>query len=147
MKAKEILVSLDFAVALAVGVLLRLSVGPEIGSEAAADTFNLAITVLSVVFAMFFAALAIIISASDNDFVAFLGDHYISIIDSFKVTLVILLGALIVSILAFGLTYLKWAHLPQPSWIFCIVAFFFFWGVLATFMSSLDAIKIGRAHV
>ena len=84
MKVKEIIVSMDFGAALAVGILLRLSVGPEISSEAAADTFNLAITVLSVVFAMFFAALAIIISASDNDFVAFLGDHYISIIDSFR---------------------------------------------------------------
>lgn len=69
----------------------------------AVGLLEMGIGVLSIVFSIFFAALAFIISASDDDFVSFIEEdgYFTSIVKSFKWTVSSLFVALIYSILLY----------------------------------------------
>lgn len=126
-------------------VALEMLLPEMLPNDLVKDYYNVGISVLSIVFSVFFAALAVIITASDDEFVTFLevtGD-YSRLVGTFKFTLGLLFAALILSILLYVYTAARIAHkiLEQNKLCCTVFSFLFFWSLLAAFLSSYDAIK------
>jgi len=144
MKIKELLISWDTMVSIAVAVILLLTLSDDIDINFSKDAFGIGITVLVTVFPMFFAALAIITSFSDNEFIRFLEEQdgtYSALIDHFKFSLTALFAALILSLCLYlhvsyhfsipGYTY--------PKQIIVFYFFFFTYAMFAALLTSRDA--------
>lgn len=149
MKIKQIVVSWDFLVAVLISVITAYIFPGDISNNFAKDIFSIGISVLSIVFSVYFAALAIIISSGDNKFIQFLeddGGHYSILIGTFKFSLMVLFIALIISLLFYGYSssISEKKQVLQPSWMFILFLFMFLYGLFATLCSTLDAIKYAK---
>lgn len=144
MNYKRIILSWDFLVALVFTGLVLLLFPGNVNNALATDLYNVGISVLSIVFSVYFAALAIIISSSDDDFVYFLEERgaYTVIITTFKFSLGILFAALLYSILLYAATSV-WTDNGQESqhkgWMIGY-AFLFAYSLLAALTTTLDSI-------
>ncbi len=150
MKAKDVFWSWDFIAALLVALALAFVLPARVNIAVTKDLYAVGISVLSIVFSVFFAALAIIISASDNDFVVFLeqeGD-YTAIIQTFKVSLLALFIALIYSLLLYAMSSASVAASASHQHVAWLVlfAFLFLYGLFSAFNSALDAIRYARTR-
>ncbi|MGK9477905.1 hypothetical protein [Melioribacter sp. OK-6-Me] len=148
MKIKNIIFSWDLIVALALSVLLFALIPSTISNEFAVKLYDIGISVLSIVFSVFFAAMAIIISASDDDFVRFLDEEgdYTAIIGTFKFSLMILFVALIYSIILSASTsyMLSLGDKDQCKIFIVLFTLLFSYGLFATLNSTYDAIKYAQ---
>jgi len=148
MKANEIFWSLDFAVALIISVLVSYVLPFWVSNELAHDLYNIGISVLSIVFSVYFAALAIIISSSDDDFVRFLEEEgdYTGIVNSFQFSLGALFVALLYSLVLYAVTaaWTSAGHREQQFWWLSIFAFLFPYGLFAALYSTIDSIKYAK---
>ena len=148
MKIKYILLSWDFIGAALLGIGVFFILPTWVSSSFAKDLYAIGISVLSIVFSVYFAALAIIMSSSDDDFIKFLEEEeqYTTIVSSFEFSLLILFLALIYSlgIYAFSSFWLtnNWSN-QEKSWI-SVFIFLFFYGLFAAFNSTRDAIKYSK---
>ena len=71
-RLRALVISWDFMIAL-LSVIITFFLLPEfVNIKFALSFYNVAMTVLSIIFSLFFTAMAIIMSSSDNDFIAFL---------------------------------------------------------------------------
>ncbi|GJQ61067.1 MAG: hypothetical protein SCALA702_01200 [Melioribacteraceae bacterium] len=149
MKFKQIVISWDFLLTLLILVITYVFVPEAFANNLMKDVYNMGISVLAIVFSVYFAALAIIISASDNEFIKFLeaeGGLYIALIRTFRYSLILLFVALMLSIFLFIYT----SHLIsefiklQPVFLFLIFLFFFIYGLFASASSTLDAINYAK---
>lgn len=151
------LLSPDTGFALAVAIALAI-LGPQAYPvEFAKDAYSTGIAVLSIVFSVFFAAMANIISASDDEFVMYLleRDHYRQIIDAFRVTLFSLGVALASSVVLYLATSLSISLnasstsskvTEQSSFWFVGFAVLFTYGMGAAFGVAMDAIRWAKAR-
>jgi len=114
-------------------------------NDLAKDYYGIGISVLSIVFSVFFAALAVIITASDDDFVIFLEEtkDYSAIVSNFKASLGLLFAALLVSLGLYAYTASRVAGsvAHQVKYFVVLFVFIFFWSLFAAFNSTLDAIR------
>ena len=151
MKSRDVFLSWDFAVSLAVAAGICFWLPNMISNAFAKDLYAIGISVLSIVFSVFFAALAIIISAGDNDFISFLqkGNLYSSLIQFFRFTLFLLLLSLCgsIAIYAFTSNSLDLKIITQPKWYFVIFTFFFVYSLAATCGSVGDALRYAERRV
>jgi hypothetical protein len=148
MKIKNIIISWDFITALIMTVIIAFVLPSRIKTEFASSLYETGISVLSIVFSVYFAALAIIISSSDDDFVKFLekdGD-YSAIVDSFKFSLALLFIALIYSILLFSISsfWISETCLIQSSLWLIVFIFLFLYSMFAALNSTLDSLKYAK---
>jgi hypothetical protein len=145
MKLRYIIFSWDIILALVSTVIASFYFYFWINNEFAIVVYEIGISVLSIIFSVFFAALAIIISSSDDEFVKFLDEtgDYKSIISSFKFSLSLLFIALLYSIILTVISsYFKTlGHINQQFYFLTIFIFLFSYSLLATFISTFDAIK------
>jgi len=145
MKLKDILISWDFIIAILITSGLYFLIDFWVDNAFVITAYQIGISVLSIVFSVFFAALAIIISSSDDDFVSFLDEtgDYTAIISTFKFSLMILFFALVYSIVLTVITsyWINIGHKNQQFFFFILFTFLFSWGLFATLNSTLDAIK------
>ncbi|PKL77267.1 MAG: hypothetical protein CVV25_14800 [Ignavibacteriae bacterium HGW-Ignavibacteriae-4] len=146
MKIRNVIFSWDFSFTVIVTILCYCFFPNSLNCELTKDIYSVGISVLSIVFSVFFAALAIIISSGDNDFINFIesnGNHFTKIIASFKFSLVLLFIGLLYSILVYTFTSNQIVNdnVLQSKWILTIFAFIFFYGLFASLNSTLDAIK------
>lgn len=97
---KSLLISSDFIIALVLSIVVLILNPEKIKLGIAKEIFEVAIAVLSIVFSVYFAALAVVITSGDNEFIKFLekDGSYSHIIWTLKITLLLLFFALIVSI-------------------------------------------------
>lgn len=148
MKLKYILWSWDFILSVGFSIIAFLCLPYWVPSDFAKDLYSVGISVLSIVFSVYFAALAIIMSSSDDDFIHFLEEkgHYTIIIQSFEFSLAILFVALIYSIglYAFSSYWLSKQWPNQEAWYVVSFAFLFFWGMLTAASSTLNAITYSK---
>jgi len=148
MKIKDIILSRDILAALAVAGVTFILLPSRITHALARDLYSVGISVLSIVFSVYFAALAIIISSSDNDFVEFLEetDDYSGLIETFRFSLLVLFVALIFSITMYILSSIWIAdnYIDQPSLITVVFCFLFLYGMFAAATATLDAIKYSK---
>jgi hypothetical protein len=147
-KLKSVVVSWDFGVAVALALAGAILLEPRLLNAFAKDLYAIGISVLSIVFSVFFAALAIIISSSDDDFVRFLEEDggYTHLVATFRWTLAALFTALIYSLGAYGLTA-RGALVDkstQPKHWVLIFGFLFSYSLLATYLSTRDAIAYAQ---
>lgn len=139
---------MDFIVSISLSILVYIIFPYWVNNEMMKEIFNIGISILSIIFSVYFAALAIIISSSDDGFVRFLEKEgfYNSIISTFEFTLGSLFIALSYSIIIFIATA-NWIHLKidvQPVWCFLFFVLLFSYSLIATGQSALDAIKYAK---
>jgi hypothetical protein len=148
MKIKDIFYSWDFILALLSSILILILLPYRIANEFAHDIYGIGISVLSIVFSVYFAALAIMIASSDDDFIRFLEEEgdYTAIISTFKFSLLILFVALLYSLAIYTVSSAQLAMdcKNQPFWWFVIFTFLFLWGLFAAANSTYDSITYAK---
>lgn len=150
MKVKDIILYWDFVIAAITTLFSALFIPIWIKAEFAQTFYNIGITVLSIVFSLFFAALAIIMSSSDNEFIIFMEEkkRFTRLLNSFKFVLIILFLSLIYSIVLYQCTdyvvklYKETA--VQHKVFFSIFQFLFSYSLLATGFCVLDVITFSN---
>jgi len=147
MKISNIILSWDFVIAIILTLVTALILPSYLELEFSKSFYSTGITVLSIVFSIFFAALAIIMASSDNDFIEFLEENgdFTALLDTFKITLVMLFVSLIYSIVLYvitdyKLTTIKCEPVKQHKTYFLIFEFLFCYSLLATGLSVKDTI-------
>lgn len=143
---KSIFISWDFIVAIVVAIALYFLLPSLVPAKIVKPIYEVSISVLSVIFSVFFAALAVLITAGDNEFVRFLEEEglYKKIIFTFKVTLILLFIAMLFSIVSFVTilpyteTDIKFMYSKEMIVLF---SFFTLYALFASINSTMDAIK------
>jgi hypothetical protein len=142
------LAGVDVIGALLVLVVLFATLPTYVPVQLAKEFFGLSASVLSIVFSVFTAALAVIISSPDDKFVRWLESEgiYRDILFGFKFTLLALFTALVASIGAFSWTVLQIEAgvLVQHRSGLLIGASLLTYALVATLLSTLAAIR--HAH-
>ena len=143
---RRIIVSWDFGASVILTILLMIVLPQDLPVQIAKEIFEVSISVLAVIFSVFFAAMAILITAGDNDFVRFLEEDgsYRQIIWAFRVTLLMLFIALLISIILY-ISVLQYIGIEPPyyfpEWLLLIYSFLSVYALFAAFNSAMDAIK------
>jgi len=144
-RVRSILLAPDILLSFLIALLVWYLSPDKISNEFSRDIYSVGITVLSIVFSAYFAALAIMISSSDNEFVEFLEQEggYTTLIGNFRFSLAVLLSALIYSIVLYTLStvWFYGKRVEQPEYLFIFFVFISTYGLLATFAASNDAIN------
>ena len=147
MKFRNIILSWDFVISIVLTLTTATFLPTMLKMSFCISFYNTGITVLSVVFSLFFAALAIIMTSYDNDFIEFLEEEndFSALLDSFKTTLVMLFVSLIYSIVLFvSSDYFAKNNSPdfeQHKIFFLVFEFQFTYSLLSTALSVKDTIK------
>ncbi|MEB3308631.1 MAG: hypothetical protein VKJ02_00190 [Snowella sp.] len=144
-RLKRIFLAPDILVSLLIALIVWYISPDKILNEFSRDIYSVGITVLSIVFSVYFAALAIMISSSDDEFVEFLEQDggYTTLISNFRFALGVLLFALVYSIVLYTVTTV-WFYskkVEQSEYLFILFVFISIYGLLATFAASSDAIN------
>ena len=145
-------ISYDTIIALILSAICLYLIPEWVGGGLVKDLLGMGIGVLSIIFSIFFAALAFIMSSSDNEFVKFLEKDKIftGIINTFKWTV----GSLFVALLYSIIVYIAIAFKNELSenfvfskYIIGLFCFLFFYSLIATILSTQDAIKYSNARI
>jgi hypothetical protein len=145
MKLSRILFACDSGCAILLTLVFAYWLPHWVPNDLAKDYLGIGVSVLSIVFSVFFAALAVIIAASDDEFVLFLeanGD-YSALIANFKFSLGLLFLALIYSLglYAYTAARISSAVVHQRRVFLVLFCLLFLWSLFAAFASTYDAIK------
>lgn len=151
-RLKSILISWDFGVALFSAITTYVLMPSYIDMDFALSFYNISMTVLSIVFSLFFTAMSIIMSSSDNDFIEFLEERsvFTELLWSFKFTLFVLFLSLVLSIIFYaGTSYWIMSKTVKNNWVqdsifVLILEFCFLYGLLATWQAIMDTIKFSK---
>ena len=145
MKINSIILSWDFFLALTLSIFVFCILPDQKSISLATSVYGVGISVLSIVFSIFFAALAIIISSGDNEFIQFLElekNIYTNIIATFIFTIGTLFGALLLSLaLYFYTNTFPDEAVAFQSKLIPIFIFFFLYSLLAAAISIFDSIR------
>lgn len=139
--------SWDFVISIVLTLVTAIFMPSMVKISFCISFYNIGITVLSLIFSLFFAALAIIMTSSDNDFIEFLEEEndFSALLTSFKITLFILFLGLIYSIALFVTSdyYAKNNNelFEQHKVFFLMFEFLFSYSLLSTSLSVNDTIK------
>lgn len=148
---RSILRGFDLWFALAVSLALRLLAPRCILNHVAKEIYEVGVSVLSIVFAVFFTALAIIIAAGDDDFIEYLSrlEVYDRIMNVFRFTLNLLFVALFSAVALFVFSVIdEAAGSPEQSiWWMTAFSFLFSYSLLATIGSTRDSFNYARFRV
>lgn len=145
---KKIIWSWDIGLAFIIALLIYYVAPENVSVQFAQDAYSIGVSVLSIIFSVFFAALAIIMSATDNEFIRFLekDNSFTRIINTFRVSLLILFLALLYSLLLYCWTSYSIVNCNklQSKWFIVIFAFLFSYGLFASVQSISDAITYSK---
>lgn len=148
---RSILFSWDIVIAILIAASTFWLLPDKVGNDFARDIYNVGITSLSIIFSVYFASLAIIISSGDNDFINFFDEEgdYSRLISSFRYALFALLVALLLSIFLYTTATIHFYKKEPDQSKTLMVAFSFFtsYSLLATFMAANDAIEYALYRV
>jgi hypothetical protein len=151
MTISKVILSLDFIGALIGTVLTAIFCPSLISISMAKDFYSVGVSVLSIVFSVFFAALAIIMSAGDNEFIAFLHEDgsYSEIVWSFRFTVVILFVSLLTALAEYAYAGFRISHDAQwhSKWFLVVFVASFSYSLLAVAQAVFDAIKYSSVRV
>lgn len=145
--AKSLFFSWDWLAAFVATLVISFLVPGGVSCLMAKELFSVSTSVLSIIFSVFFAALAVLITAGDNEFIRFLVEDgsYRQIVWTFKVTLLLLFVSLLASIVLFVIVLpyseQELGNLYYPEWLMLLFSFLALYALFAAINSSLDAIK------
>ncbi|WP_046745543.1 hypothetical protein [Kordia zhangzhouensis] len=144
--------SYDTIIAVTLTILCVFFMPSWTKGELIKDLLGMGIGVISIVFSIFFAALAFIIGASDDEFVSFLEEYglFTKLINTFKWTVFSLFVSLLYSIIIYVIIAFKLSE--SKTFIFhetliTIFCFLFFYSLIATMQSTNDAIKYAKRRI
>lgn len=145
---KSILWSRDLGVALLIAGVAHFYLPREISNAFAKDVYRAGLSTLSIVFSVYFAGLAIIISSSHDEFVRWLEKFgvYLELTRRFQCTLWILFFALLLSLGVFTYTSYseRCAPYTQPKFLFTAFCFFTLHALLATLAAANASIRYAQ---
>lgn len=148
MSVKFVFKSWDIWVAIVCASIVFFLLPSRIDSNFAKDSYFAGLSVLSVIFAIFFASLAIIMSSSHDEFISFLEekDGYTKIIGTFRYTLMLLFIALLLSLVLYVYTSytISPTSLVQSKWAFTIFTFISLYALFAVIMSTSEVINYSK---
>jgi hypothetical protein len=141
----NIILSWDTIIALMATMASIIIVPNNINNEFCTTIYGTAISVLSIIFSIFFASLAVIMAFPDNEFIEFI-EHptnmFSRLISYFKITLGALFLALIYTIFIFMLSNYTKQNTTCTKPLFCIFIFLFTYGLFATAFAVLVTLKL-----
>lgn len=150
---KDFICSWDFLLSFMVSIATFVVLYKQLPGMFAQNVYQTGITILSIVFSVFFAAMAIIISSSDNEFIIFLDkEHgaYQLLIQILKASVIIIFLALMYSVIMFLVTsyWLNFnpAYVQHKSYT-TFFAFSFTYSMLCSLKSVLDSLKFASYRV
>lgn len=141
----------DLAVALVAGGTVWLIAPNSVPNDFAKDIYGLGASVLAIVFSVFFAALAIIMSADGDDFVELLEERGTLdvVLFHFRFTLWLLFLGLCASVVLYAIT--SWWSISgdhaQSRILTSTFVGLLLWGVSATLESALSSVTHSQLHV
>lgn len=148
MKARDVVLSWDFwcALIVAISTYYLLPAAPK--TDFAKDLYGVGINVLSIVFAVYFAALAIIMASPDDDFILFMEEHgdYSHLVASLRFTQWALFFALLMSLGLYGWTSSRLSakvEAQHRGWLVLFV-FLFFYALFSAAATVHDAIQYSK---
>lgn len=148
MKLRDVLWSLDLwcAIAAAIATFYLLPSAPR--ADFAKDLYGVGISVLSIVFAVYFAALAIIMASPDDDFITFMEEEgdYSRLIANLRFTQWALFIALIASLALYGWTANQVStktEVQSKAWLVSFV-FLFSYSLFSAGAAIHDAIQYSK---
>lgn len=148
MGIKDVFKSWDFIGAVILALILCCILPSNISQSFARDMISIAISVLSIIFAVFFAALAIIITSGEDDFIRLLEENndYTGIIQTFKYTLAVIFISLVFCIAYYGITSytLILGTTNQSKYLFTTFSLLFIYALFCAFNASFDAITYSK---
>lgn len=150
MRLNTILLSWDFVVSIILILATAIFMPTMLKISFCISFYNIGITVLSIIFSLFFASLAIIMTSSDNDFIEFLEEEndFTALLDTFKITLLMLFISLIYSIVLYVTSdyfaKINDDQFQQHKIFFLIYEFLFIYSLSSTALSVKDTIKFSE---
>jgi len=152
MKLKYIFVSWDFITALFVFLFSFIVLPKEIFAEDAINIYQVGVTILSLIFSIYFASMAFILSSSDDEFVLFLEEkgHFTYLIESFSYTLKVVFIALMFSLSFLIMNFFVMEKIVAPINSRFIVSLFLLIGSYSLFCvigTTMDSIKFVKYRI
>ncbi len=150
MRLSTIILSWDFVASIILTLATAIFLPPMLKISFCISFYNIGITVLSIIFSLFFAALAIIMTSSDNDFIEFLEEEndFTALLDTFKITLLMLFISLIYSIFLYVASdyfaKINDDQFQQHKIFFLLFEFLFSYSLFSTALSVKDTIKFSN---
>lgn len=151
MKIRTIVASWDFLAAVAVGAAVAFELPRWVRTDLAKDLYAVGISVLSIIFAVFFAALALIIANTADDFVQFMEEEgdFTELVATYVYTLYLLFTALMAAIANYA--WAAWRSASkvehQHFWLLSVYAFLGTYALFAAVASTSDAIKYSQMRL
>lgn len=145
-RVKIIFLSWDTIIAIIASIIYGLLANKTVSAIIVKEISLIAISTLSIIFSVFFAALAVLITAGDNDFVIFLqkSDTYANIIWFYKYTLLVIFVSLVFSIILYFISLFE-TQKNLPGVFPCLVMIFYVfltsYSLLCTLGAAINAIK------
>lgn len=151
MKLTDFLISPDLIISCVICGICYTILPECLNNVMLLNAYGTALSVLSIIFSVFFAALSFLISNSSDSFVKYLNQNgfYKPLINLYKLTLVSLFIALVYTIVVYLITN-WWISIKcetQTKWLFIIFIFWVSYSLIATFMSALDSIKYEKKRI
>ena len=151
MTLREVIGGWDFRSALLGTAIVWFALPDWPSNTFASALYDMGISVLSIVFAVFFTALAVLIASGDDDFVSFLKELgiYSGIVATYRFTLVLLFVALMFSVLAFAWTaaIIDMDYTLQSKYVMVAFSFLFLYSLFAVIYSTHDALEYARRRI
>lgn len=146
MKINNYILSYDFLIALFSTMISYHFLPDLLRINFAISFYNIGITVLSIVFSLFFAVLAIVMASSDNDFIKFLEEEgdFTRLLFTFKFSLSLLFISLIYCIVLYMISDFHLKEIgetyKQCKWYFLVFQFFFAYSLFSSALNVKDTI-------
>jgi len=153
MKLKEILLSYDTFVSLTITLIVCYFLPTHVMASFCNSVYYIGITVLAIVFSLFFASMAIIMSTPDNKFIKFLEEDnlYTDLMKTFKFTLLMLFIGLGYSIFMYAYSSYLTTHInikeTQNKIWFLLFVLIFTYSLMATALSISDSIMFSKYRI
>lgn len=145
---KKYFYSFDFGVSFLVLIILLFIINDPISNQIAKNIYDTGISVLSIIFSVYFATLSIVISSSDNSFIRFLEQEnylYSELLNLYKFSLLVIFISLVFSLISYGITlYLEQIDCSYPKCLFIFFIFFFTWSLLSSLSIGLITLKYAK---
>ncbi len=149
---KKYILAFDTSISLILTLSLIYFAPESVSGKLIKDLLGIGISTLSVIFSIFFAALAFIISASDDEFVSFLEEEglFTQLINHFKWTVGSLFIALVYSLIFYAVISFQLEQDANYNIIIyplALFTFLLFYSLIATILSTNDAIRYSKTRL
>lgn len=148
-KVETYILSYDTILGLIALILGILFVPEKIENSVCIAVYGTAIAVLSIIFSIFFASLAVILAFPDNEFIIFIerGNRLFSrMLAYFKATLFILFASLIFNIVIYIHASLNGYNTEYNRPIFLVFLFIFTYSLIATITAVIVTLKLTQSR-